>query len=773
MSAVWSASWAAVRRRKLQTIVIGVVVCAASATLVMALGLLDASAAPFDRAFATQRGAHLAAAFDPAKVTEAQLKQAAGQTVSAGPFQQATVDTSTGEVFLGALTVVGRADPGGQVDRVSVWRGRWATNAGEIVLNRTPGSVGRMDVGFELRLPGRPVLKVVGFAHSVTGSADAWVTPEQIAALRPNALQMLYRFAQAGTAAQVEAGQAAVTAGLPEGALLGTLSHLTVKDKATSELGVFIPFLMIFGILGLAVAVLIVANVVSGAVVAGLRHIGMLKAIGFTPNQVMAVYLVMVSIPAFAGCALGTVAGNLVAKPIVQDAVEGFGVDELSFAPWVNIVAALGMPLLVASAALVPALRARRLPAARAISAGITAHTGRALRVQRWLGGTRLPRSISLGLGMPFARTGRSALTLASVVLGVMTVTLAAGVTMSMTAYNDAVRPHFTDRVELMAGSPPGMPGVRPEGVEAPAATLSDAEDESMLRSLPGTTAVLASTQLDAEVAGGTQKATILFYRGDTATLGPRVLTGHWPDGPGQVVVPSRFLNQRGLAVGDTITVQARGNRTQMKIVGVVLTNNADEIFADWSTVDLLEPGARADTYLVQMAPGTDRATYTAAVKAGDSGLRVLPPRDGTSSTAVIIIGAALVLTLVLGAVAALGVFNTVVLNARERRRDLGMLKSIGMTPRQVTVLLVTSMGALGVLGGLIGVPVGIGVHQLVVPAMAHAGQADAVDILMNVYHAPLLALLALTGVVIAVLGAVVPARGAARLSIATVLHNE
>ena len=36
MNAVWHAAWAAVRRRKLQTIVIGVVVCAASATLVMA-----------------------------------------------------------------------------------------------------------------------------------------------------------------------------------------------------------------------------------------------------------------------------------------------------------------------------------------------------------------------------------------------------------------------------------------------------------------------------------------------------------------------------------------------------------------------------------------------------------------------------------------------------------------------------------------------------------------------------------------------------------------
>ncbi|MFD4676082.1 ABC transporter permease [Lentzea sp. NPDC058450] len=762
MTAVWSAAWAAVRRRKLQTIVIGVVVCAASATLVMALGLLEAAAAPFDRAFADRQGAHVAAEFDPGKVT-GDLRRG----VSAGPFDQATVDTSATDVFLGTLTVVGRADPGGPVDRLPVWKGRWAENPGEIVLNRAPGSEGRVDVGFQLKPPDGPALTVVGFAHSVTGSADAWVTPGQVTALHPTAVQVLYRLDRA-EAADV----AAFVASLPQDGLLGTLSHLTVKDKATSELGVFIPFLLIFGVLGLVVAVLIVANVVSGAVVAGLRHIGMLKAIGFTPDQVMAVYLVMISIPAVAGCLLGTLVGNVFAKPIVQDAVEGFGVDELSFPLWVNLVAALGMPLLVVLAALVPALRARELPAARAISAGTTTHTGRALRIQRFLSGTRLPRPISLGLGLPFARVGRSALTLAAVVLGVLVVTLATGLTASVTAYNDAVRPGYTypGRFELMAGPPPGAPDVAMPGQQRPAARLSDAGDEAMLRATPGVEAVLATTRIDAEVAGGTQETTIHFQRGDTL-LRPRVLSGHWPDGPGQVAVPSRFLNQRGFALNDTITVQARGNRTQLRIAGVVLTNNADQIFADWSTVDVLAPGARASSYLVQTS--ASRETFTAAVSAGDPGLRVLPPRDGTSSTAVIIISASVVLTLVLGAVAALGVFNTVVLNARERRRDLGMLKSIGMTPRQVTVLLVTSMGGLGVLGGLVGVPAGIAAHQFVVPLMARAGQSDAIDILMNVYHAPSLALLACTGVLIAVLGAVVPARGAARQSIATVLHNE
>ncbi|WP_268240433.1 hypothetical protein [Streptomyces albiflavescens] len=42
-----------------------------------------------------------------------------------------------------------------------------------------------------------------------------------------------------------------------------------------------------------------------------------------------------------------------------------------------------------------------------------------------------------------------------------------------------------------------------------------------------------------------------------------------------------------------------------------------------------------------------------------------------------------------------------------------------------------------------------------------------------DVWQAPALTALALAGVAIAVLGALLPARGAARLTIAEVLHNE
>jgi putative ABC transport system permease protein len=129
--------------------------------------------------------------------------------------------------------------------------------------------------------------------------------------------------------------------------------------------------------------------------------------------------------------------------------------------------------------------------------------------------------------------------------------------------------------------------------------------------------------------------------------------------------------------------------------------------------------------------------------------------------------------TVLLAIVAALGVFNTVVVNTRERRRDLGMLKSIGMTPREVTAMMVTSMAELGIVGTLIGLPLGILAHRLVVAAITHAAFFILPAYMINVWSAALVAALAFSGLVIAILGAFIPARSAARLTIATVLHNE
>jgi putative ABC transport system permease protein len=423
----------------------------------------------------------------------------------------------------------------------------------------------------------------------------------------------------------------------------------------------------------------------------------------------------------------------------------------------------------VALSAFIPALRARGLSAVEAISAGSAQRNGRGLRIQRWLTGTRLPRSISLGLGMPFARPARSALTMSAVVLGVASVTLAVGLGKSLTSYDSAESRSDAVQVVLHAHhAPPGE--TAPPGAEVP---LSDAADESMLRALPGTAQLMASASVQLEGDPGTLQGTrVQFYRGDSTDFGYQVLQGHWPDGPAQVAVSERFLIQRGLAVGDTVILQAEGTRTQVQIVAKVLLSTSSTILSNWQTLALVAPAEQAEVYEVKLKPGTDRNAYVAAALAADPGMRS-EPEEGADSFLVLVLTTVSVLTLMLGTLAGLGVFNTVVLNTRERRRDLGVLKSIGMTPRQVTAMVVTSMAALGALGGLVGIPLGIGAHRLVIPAMARAAQVAFPDFMLDVFPAPMLALLVLAGVAIAALGAFLPARSAARATIAEALHNE
>ncbi|MEV4619611.1 FtsX-like permease family protein [Asanoa sp. NPDC049573] len=790
MSAVWRAGRAAVRRRRMQTFVIGLVVLLSTTTVVVALALLQASSAPFDRSFDHQQGAHAVAVFDAALVTDAQLSaRRTGVAATSGPFGLAVLD-SDGDGRIGPrgpLTVVGRADPAGPVDRLNLWDGRWPTAPGEIVLNRPPqgdGERGMPPGSNEVTLGGVP-FTVVGRAYSLSQTADAWVAPEQMASLHPTETQMLYRFTgDVSTKAAVEADLAATTAGLPTGALLAARPYTAVKEEVSADVGVYVPFLATFGVLGLIVAIVIVGNVVSGAVVSGYRHIGILKALGFTPRQVVAVYLAMVSVPAVAGSVLGTVAGSLAAQPLLTSGFEGLGLDVgIGVGPWIWVAGLVGVPAVVALAAFVPAARAHSLSAAAAISAGSAPRLGRATRIQHRLAGLRLARSVTLGIGLPFARPGRTSFTVAAVLLGVTTVTFATGLAASLGRISA-----IEDRASGQVGVYPsdGQGRIVPDGqgppVAAPARTTrTDIQVESLLRGTPSAARVAANLKLPVAVVGQTQPVMVNFMRGDYSTMGyaDELTEGRWMAGPSETVVPSELRKALGLSMGSRITLRL-GPSVEQTVTVVGETMDGPEgppgLIVDWSVFTALAPARvvlpHEVYYQVQLTPGADVDGYAAAVRAADPALDAYNNAQ-VSDFAVTVIGFSSVLSLLLSTVAALGVFNTVVLNVRERRRDLGMLKSIGMTPRQVVTMVLSSMALVGVVGGVLGIPLGVLAHHYILPAAADAARVTIPYSVLSVWQVPTLVLMGLAGVVIALLGALVPARGAARLTIAEVLHNE
>ncbi|NUR61879.1 MAG: FtsX-like permease family protein [Catenulispora sp.] len=766
---VWRASRAIVKRRKVQTFVIGMVVCVSAISAVLGLGLLQASTGPFEHAFGRQDGAHAVVSFDTAKVSEAQLAatgHAAGVTGAAGPFPAGSVSLVLGPDGDHAerVTVVGRPQPGaGEVDRVNLWSGRWATAPGEIVLNVPPGRrlMGPPGQGPNVTTtvtgPGLPTFTVVGYAYSVSASGDAWVAPSQIAALHPDHLEMLYRFQNAGGDDQVKAGLARATAGLPADALIGFQSWRTTRASMLAKLESLLPMLIAFGVLALAVSVLIVLNVVGGAVVAGHRDIGVYKTIGFTPRQVVNVFVATMAVPAVAGTVIGIPVGNLVGQPLLDKAFDSLG-GQQGISPLADVACLILVPLVVGLAAYLPARRAAAMSANAAISAGAAPRRGRGLTIQRRLAGSRLPRSLSMGLGLPFARPARSALTFAAVLLGVTTVVFANGLARAMTGVSAA-----SDRIGAVSydvGHDPKTP-----------AALDRTSMEKAIRGTSGVDGVAGVTRGMVGVAGMTTAVDAEFYQGDSARMGWAMVKGHWLDGPNQIVAPARFLNRHHLALGQVLTLELDGRTARATVVGEDVTGGDSMLIADWATLQQLDPGRGADAFEVHTATGVDRQAVAAK-------LRVLDPawwvqvRDYGDPNAGIKYFSTL-FTVILSLVAALGVFNTVLLNTRERRRDLGMLKSIGMTPRQVVAMIVTSMGLLGLAGGIVGLPLGYLVYQAVMPLMAHAQGLDLPAGLTDVYSAPLLAWMFLAGVGIAVLGAFVPARSAARLSISEVLRSE
>nr|WP_055510076.1 FtsX-like permease family protein [Nonomuraea pusilla] len=767
MSVVWSAALAAVRQRRLQSTILAVVVMSSTVAIVVALGLLEASSGPFDRTFAKQHGAHVVSTFDRATVPDALLTRTAGKPgveAAAGPFGQTVVIVADTRQSLppGPLTVVGRPGPGGPVDQVDLWAGRWAAEPGEIVVNRPVEPLFSDLIGATVQTQEGVNFTIVGLASSVSRTSEAWVTPAQMQTMNPKTTQMLYRFTKAETVGDLRAATTSTTAGLPSSGVLSQQSYLAVKQEVSRAAAAYLPFLVGFGLLGLLVAVLIVANVIGGAVVAGQRHIGVLKSLGFTPNQVMAVYLAMVLLPGFAGCLVGTGLGALVSQPLLQRAFPGIGSSiGLAVSLWVYLAALIGVPAVVVLAAFIPASRAHRLPAAETIRAGSAPRPGRGQAIQGLLSGTPLPRSVSLGLGLPFARPGRSTLTLAAIILGVAAVTLATGLFQTMTAYGDTAQRVGHVHSVVHVGRPDQT---RPK--------LNDAAIEALLRSQPGVRYVTADAWIDVQLPGHTGRIKAQFLRGDAATRGDVVVAGRYISGPDEVAAPSAFLKRFGLRVGDRLTLALGGGHTQATIVGELMDAANDLVVASWPTLTALDPNSSATQYEVRLTPGADVEKFNAAVKAAEPGLYP-QTKSRVDQNSVAVISAASVFTLLLGTVATLGVFNTVVLDTSERRRDLAMLKSIGMTPRQVTLMMITSMAALGAFGGLVGIPIGIASHRVIVLAMLNAAGLTAPEILLDVWQATALAALAVAGVAIAMLGAYLPARSAARLTIAEALRTE
>jgi putative ABC transport system permease protein len=245
---------------------------------------------------------------------------------------------------------------------------------------------------------------------------------------------------------------------------------------------------------------------------------------------------------------------------------------------------------------------------------------------------------------------------------------------------------------------------------------------------------------------------------------------------PGQTVVDNKFADSHKLALGRTLRVTTpTGRRVSAKLVGTVKdqANFIGDIVVPLSVVER-DFGERQDSVaVVSLKPGTNvdqakkeiNALLDRQFPTVDSlNQRELKDRQTRSFNQLLRLIYALLSLAVI--VSIFGIVNTLVLTIHERTRELGLLRAVGMSRRQVRRLVRYESVITALIGGILGAVLGVFFAIIVSRPIADEGFVLKIPIVS------ILVFLALAGVA-GVLAAIPPARRASRLDVLDALAYE
>jgi putative ABC transport system permease protein len=270
----------------------------------------------------------------------------------------------------------------------------------------------------------------------------------------------------------------------------------------------------------------------------------------------------------------------------------------------------------------------------------------------------------------------------------------------------------------------------------------------------------------------------------DPATL-PAVYEFDWDNGANDLLttlgtdralVEDTIASDLGLAVGDTVDV--------LSISGVKATFTVAGTYTDPTILNgivvnqpALEPLLQSNatglnTLFVRTAAGADVEAVQADV---ERALEKFPTaqvqsnqqqKDEAASgvnTILVIFYALLALSVV---ISLFGIVNTLVLSIFERTREIGMLRAVGTTRRQLRAMIRWEAVITSIIGGVLGVLLGILFGWAVCKGLESDG-------LVFVFPTVQIAIFLVLSIVAGVLAAILPARRAAKLDVLAALSYE
>jgi putative ABC transport system permease protein len=608
---------------------------------------------------------------------------------------------------------------------------------------------------------------------------------------------------------------------LPQGIQARTGDALVKSNKATLDkyLGFLNTFLLVFAAVSLVVGTFLIINTFSILVAQRSRELALLRALGASRRQVNVSVLVEALVVGLVGSTVGLAAGYVLARGLqALFGLVGFDLSRASFA--VNprtVVASYAVGVVVTMvAAYLPARRAALLPPVAALrddvalpeaslrrrvlvgsvlialGAGSMAlgfdrngNTGLTLiglgmlailvgvsLLSPWLG-RPLTRLFEIGYRRGFGTVGvlaaqnslrnprRTAATASALMIGLTLVALMSILGQSATASTDAaVKNTLTSQfvVSNVVGTP-----------FAPSVA-------SRIRAVDGVQQVAEFRSAMARI--GTRDAFVGAV--DPRTFGlalalPMTQGSLSALKPGTIAMAQTSATRRGYRLGDVVPVKFQAATVRLRLVATFGGSGALPANYLVTPDAFVKGGLRPLDSLVYVskAPSAGTAAVRAGINAIIKPLPTVTVKDPQQYAAqqksqinvfLYFIYALLGLAVV---IAVLGILNTLALSVIERTREVGLLRAVGVSRRQLRRMVRLEAIVVAVLGAVLGVGMGLVFGVALQRAIADQG----VDVL-SIPWGQLVLFVALAAVA-GVIAAVLPARRAARLDVLRAIGAE
>jgi putative ABC transport system permease protein len=712
------------------------------------------------------------------------------------------------------------------VEQLNAWRlrdGRAPRAAGEVVLNRgaardTGYAVGdTVPIQTQTGLASYTLVGIATFgdseADTAAGANYALFTTEQAqeALGRTGKFSAIEVVAVDGVSQDRLVDDLRPVVGDGVEVITGTEATHEAQSDLRSSLSFLTTFFLVFAVIAVVVGSFVIYNSFSIVVAQRTREMALLRAIGASRRQVRGEVLA----EAIVVGVLGAVAGFVIGLGIAAGLVTLMDIDgSLAILPTAVATALLSGVLVTVTSALVPARRASKVPPVAAmrdvavdttgrsrlrllagvvltlggVAAVVVGATGTVALVGLGIGlvfvglllaGPGLAGPVSAAVGWPLARmrgvTGtlartnagrnprRSASTAQALTIGIGIVAFFLVINSSVRASIDRVFEQTFGGDLIVSADSFGTVGL-PTRVADVVGDLPEVEATAPVRGTP------------VEVDGSTESLTATSPTG-FELFGLEASRGSVDLGDDQVVLLDDTAEDLGLGLGDTLDVTFLNTGTaHLTVSGIYEPNGPTDLGSYVVGLDTFSrhvPDATDQMVMVTLRSGESVPAAKSAIEDAirPYGVATVQSIDDYKET----IGSSLdvLLNLIIGLlllailIAGLGIANTIALSVFERTRELGLLRAVGMSRRQLRGTIRWESVIIALFGAVLGLAVGLLGGWGMVSALGDEG--------FEVFRIPAaaLVLLVVAAGLLGMVAAVLPAWRAGRMNVLDAIHAE